>query len=289
MGETAVELAESETEEHDVIVEDDPTEDEGEASLDEDGEPINKAESSEVEIVLDEGEDSQPDKQLNIDRIVRKRVSRLNTINAKTAEDSQHKDEEIKILRLALEHKNQPVELVQPNPTDFDDGANDPKYVEALQTFNKSYLEEQVTKATAQIVVPQSEPGPDLELERAQTRHYKDADTLGIKDYDEVEARAIEILGKKNVNLFIKNSDKSHIVLYHLGVPKNQDLAEEFAAFFTKDGNPFKGLLQLGALGERLKVKPRRRTQTAPDPDEELRGGSSGSSGKRGPKGATYS
>lgn len=287
MGETALEIDENEAEDQDVIVEEDQTE--GEASLDDDGNPIQEAESSEVDIVLDEDEGSQLDKQLNIDRIVRKRVSRLNTKHDKhTAEleqNSQFKDQKIQLLELALDQKNQSQELEQPDPTEFDDGANDPKYVKALQTYNQSYMDQQVKVATADLVVPQSDTGPDVALEAAQTRHYKDAQTLGIKDYDETEDKAINILGKEAVNQFILNSNKSHLVLYHLG--KNLDLAEEIAELIKT--LPVKATLQFGALGERLKVKPRRRTQTAPDPDEELQGGSSASAGKRGPKGATYS
>ncbi len=280
MGETALEL--DENDEQEVIVEEP---DEGEALLDDDGNPIQKAESTEVEIVLDGDDGSQPAQQ-NIDRIVRKRVNRLNTKIARVEEDSQFKDEKIKLLELALEQqKNQPVELKQPDPTKFDDGAEDPKYVEALQTYNQSYLDDQIKQATAKLPVPQSEPGPDVELERSLKRHVEKSLTLGIKDFDETEDKAIEILGEDTVNQLIQNSDKSHITLYYLG--KNPDKAEEIADLIKT--NPIKATLQLGVLEERLKIKPLGQTQQAPDPDEELQGGSSGSAGKRGPKGATYS
>lgn len=281
MGDTALEAGEN-TDEIEVIVEE--TEEDSEISLDEDGEPIQKPEDTEVEIVLSD-EDSQPDKQQNIDRIVRKRVNRLNTKIAKVEEDSTFKDEKIKLLELALEQqKSPPQELKQPDYRDFDDGTDDSKYVEALQTFQKGYLDSQIQQAMAKLVPQQIEPRTNVDLERSQTRHYNNAQTLGIKDFEETEDKAIEILGKDTVNQFIQNSEKSHIVLYYLG--KNPDKAEELAELINT--NPVKGTLQLGALEEKLKVKPRGKTQQAPDPDTEIQGSSSGTAGKRGPKGATF-
>ena len=46
------------------------------------------------------------------------------------------------------------------------------------------------------------------------------------------------------------------------------------------------GLLDIGRLEAELKVKPK--SNITPDPDEELVGGGVPPSGKRGPKGATF-
>ena len=86
------------------------------------------------------------------------------------------------------------------------------------------------------------------------------------------------------VNQIIGASDKSPELLYHLG--KNPAKAEALAEMIRT--NPVKGVLQIGALEARLIARPKAH-RNAPDPDESLAGGGSGSPRtSRGPKGATF-
>ena len=227
-----------------------------------------------VEIVIDGKDGSQPKKQQRGFRI---RVNKLNRkIRAAETDASQAtealalSEDKNKLLELALaqerENKSAP-----PNPADFDDGVADPKYVEALHHHNQQVIQAEVRKQTASIPAPKGDtdvPNPDLE--RRQTAHYEEAGQLGVKDYDEIEDKAIEVLGTNTVNQIIAASDKSPIILYYLG--KNTRKAEEIVDII--ETNPVGAAVEIGRLEERLKVQPQATTQQIPDPDDEILGGS---------------
>ena len=115
--------------------------------------------------------------------------------------------------------------------------------------------------------------------------HYKRADALKVKDYDETEDKAIEILGQDVVNQLIANTDKSPELLYYLG--KNPGKAQEMAEMVKT--NPVKGVFELGRLGAKLSARPKSRTKPAPAPEGEQRGGGAGRKQvRRGPAGAKF-
>jgi len=242
----------------------------------------------EVEIVLEGNDGSQP-VQSNLG--IRKRVQKLNAkVNAAQDQASQANSdlaterEKNKLLQLALDQqKAEPTG--PPDPYDFDDGAKDAKYVKALQDYNRDFFKSQMEQHTA--AQPVTQPAADRALERRQTQHYEAADKLGIKDYADVEDKAIEILGNSTVNQLIKSLDNSPKILYYLG--KNPAKAEEIADML-KGPDAVKGVLELGALSAGLKAKPKAKRNQAPDPDDDLEGTSVSRNGKqqRGPKGATF-
>ncbi len=223
----------------------------------------------EVEVVL-EGAGSQPDKQHGI----RKRINKLNAkrVNAEasqaeTQSQLDHEREKSRVLQLALEQKSTEP-LIPPDPGEFTDGVRDPQYAAELRKFNQPAIEAEVQKQTTNLVSPQAastNPG----LERRQQKHYERAAELKAKNFDEIEDRAIGILGNDIANHLIQNSDKSHLLLYYLGT--NPDQAEVIKSLIETD--PIKGVLQIGRLEAQLSVKPRANSEPAPDPDDELRGG----------------
>jgi hypothetical protein len=234
-----------------------------------DGKP---QEPPEVEIVLDGDDGSQPHKQHGI----QKRVNKLNDKVAKAEGKATDATNELalerernKLLRLALEQKA-PVEVpTPPDPVDYDEGVRDPKYVNALNAYNQPMIAAEVQKQTASLTPVQADV-VDPALVKKQTKHYERAEELGAKDFDEVEDKAIEILGKEAVNQLIKGSDESHLILYYLG--KNPEKAKDIAKLIKEDA--VRGVLQLGRLSAQLSVKPRANSEPTPDPDEELQGGS---------------
>ena len=235
-----------------------------------------------VEIVL-EGEDgSQPDRS-NLG--IRKRINKLNAKVNEAKDGAQEAQAALeaerqknKLLELALEQQKEAKPSGPPDPLDYDGGAGDAKYVEALNTYTSELVRAEMAKHVAQPVQQ-----ADNELEVKQTQHYEKAERLKIGDYDEVEDVAIGILGKDTVNHLIKNSGNSPVILYHLG--KNPAKAEQIADLVKR--NPIKGVMELGALEARLKVTKVKRNQ-APDPDDELEGTTSPRTTQRGPKGAKF-
>lgn len=245
-------------------------------------------ESSEFEIVRQGKDGSQPDKDVWEQRI-RKRVNRANK-KVHTAEDATSqaqndlrlKEEENKLLRLALEQKTETVK--PPDPADFEAGVSDPRYSEALSQFNKPAIDAAV-KASVDALTAQQPAPLDPGIERSQEEHYKRAAKLGAKDFEKTEDKAIDILGNDNVNHIIQIFDQSEMLLYYLG--KNPGEAERIKTLI--DTNPGKAVARLGRLEGELNVKPRANDESAPNPDDDLRGGAPSSSTKRGPPGATYS
>ncbi len=240
----------------------------------------------EVEIVLKGDSGSQPDPKHSG---IRKRINKLNAkVNAAQEGEGQATAEleterqKNKLLQLALDQQNEPP-AGPPDPNDFDDGAKDTKYVEALEAHNLRFFDAQMERHTA----AQPAPVDNRALERRQTQHYEAADKLGIKDYADVEDVAIGILGKQTVNQLIKDLDNSPAILYYLG--KNPEKAESIAEMLSGP-NAVKGVLELGALSAGLVAQPKVKRNAAPDPDDDLVGSSVSRTGRkqRGPAGATF-
>ena len=222
----------------------------------------------EGEIVLAGEEGSQPDTQ---HFGIRRRVNKLNRKvtaaregEATATEALRIEQERNRLLQLALDQKRDTKPEALPDPNDFDDGASDPKYVAALTAHITKDVKAGIT--TAPVDTPRQRGSADLE--GRQVEHYRRADTLKVRDYDATEDKAVDILGRDFTNQVIASAEKSPEILYHLG--KNPEKAEEIKELLETD--PVKGVLRIGALEARLSVKPRARTNNAPDPDTELEG-----------------
>ncbi|PCJ24146.1 MAG: hypothetical protein COA96_10395 [SAR86 cluster bacterium] len=288
-------MAQAETallEDKDDLTEELETEELGAKLLDEDENDQNEGDENDEdhdegdEIVLDGDDGSHP--QDDEQRGIRKRINKLNAkvVKAETGQEQSAADLEVanernRLLQLALDTQNAPVDG-PPNPDDFDDGVTDAGYISAFQNHIANGVKADMLQAQ-QTTQTQTEAASNLE--ERQFAHYKKADTLKVKDYDDTENKAIAILGQEITNQVISASDKSPELLYYLG--KNPEKAKEISALIKSD--PVKGVLQIGRLEARLVARPKAKTNHAPSPDSELSGGGSGRpKGKRGPTGATF-
>jgi len=233
--------------------------------------------------VVRESKGSQPKPAGNLG--IRKRINKLNAKvdSAAQGEEKANADlavanERNRLLQVQLEQQEeaQPPQPILPKPGDFGDGVDDPEYVKKYQEYQeyqianiRKEVRQEVQEANKQTVQTQSTTIRSQELERKQRKHYEKADKLGMKNYAEVEDKAIEILGTKTVNVIIDNfTEDSHILLGYLGI--NPDEAQRIADKIQT--NPIQGVAELGALRSELKIKPK--TKITPDPDNPLPGGS---------------
>ena len=268
---------------------DDQTELEAESQEEVEDDGAQTEEAEEIEIVLAGEEGSQPENQNNLG--IRKRVNKLNAkVNAAegVADEAnsalETERQKNKLLQLALDQQNStPAQPTgPPDPFDYDDGAKDAKYIEALDNHNQRFFEAQMERHTK----AQPDPNAGKALEARQTSHYEAADKLGVTDYDEVEDRAIAILGRETVNKLIADLPNSPSVMYYLGI--NTDKTEQIAEMLRT--SPVKGVLELGRLSAGITAQPKSKRKPAPDPDAELQGSSVArtNNGTRGPAGATF-
>ena len=239
------------------IVDDDNLSSDGESQTDQ----------QEVEIVLDGESGSQPGPSKTgggYNRFIR-RLKAAKDDTKEVSEALEIEREKNKLLQLALSQKddgaNEP-----PDPMSFDDGVTDPAYAKALQDHNQAFIAQEVRKATASIP---AQPAVNHELERKLVSHGERAERLGVSDYADVQDKALDILGRETVTEIIAASDKSEVILYHLG--KNPARAEEFRDLVST--NPVRAAMEIGRLEAGLTVKPRASTQPTPDPDVDVTGG----------------
>jgi len=266
--------------EEEVIPEEESTE--ASAGHDTTGEIEDPKQDEEFEVVR-ESKGSQPKPAGNLG--ISKRINKLNA-KVETAVQGEEKanaelilaNERTRLLQIQLDQQNETQDQpVLPKPDDFDDGVHDPEYIKQVGVYQNAVIEyqvsqqvkQQVQEATKQTVQTQSTAIQSQELKRKQIKHYEQADKLGMKNYAEVEDKAIEILGTKTVNVIIDNfTEDSHILLGYLGLNPGeaQRIAEKLKI------NPIQGVAELGALRSELKIKPK--TKITPDPDNPLPGGS---------------
>ena len=265
------------------LLEEDQIEDQNDSDEDENADD----DDDDQEIVLDGDEGSHPKDDEN--HGIRKRINKLNAkvAKAETGQEQSTADLEVerernRLLQLALDQQAAPVDG-PPDPDDFDNGVADAEYIKAFQAHIAKGVMSDMMKAQ-QTTRVQTET--DSALNARQVAHYQKAATLRVKDYDEIEDKAIAVLGQKVTNELIKEFDKSPEILYYLG--KNPAELNRINAFI-QDNKTMRAVARIGVLEDRLKTRPKAKINHAPSPDGELSGGGSGRpQGKRGPKGATF-
>jgi len=259
-------LAEGET---DPIIE--PAEGEGEPG---DG----QEEADEVELVIDG--DTHPKKN-ETPRGFLKRINKLNgkvdSAKQETAAEKEKREfleDENRVLKVALEQARgtgKPEAPTLPNPDDYDGGPSDQGYIDAVIEYQAKTTQAQVAdgiqKARQQATVTAAQEAGAQRLEQKQAAHYERAAKLKVKDYEATEDKAIEIFGNEHTNHLIANLDNSEVAFYYFG--KNPEVAQKYSDMLKRE--PIKALIEIGGLLAKIKVKPKR--ESAPDPDEELEGG----------------
>jgi len=204
-------------------------------------------------------------------------------------EVARQKDEEIKLLRLALEKKDVPKDTGPPNPDEFDGGLYDPEYQKSLLNYNQRFIQSETQRHTAEALkqarAEETQRQKTEEAKSRQIEHWRQAGKLKVKDYEKAEDAAIEILGEDVFAESVRFLDPEDTTLlwYHLG--KNPGVAKGLASRIHS--NPVSATVEMGRILERVK-NTGKTTNPPPPPDEELEGSGVGAKKSRGPKGAKY-
>lgn len=240
-------------------------------------------EEAELEVVRTGEAGSQPAKKrgFGVERRINKlnaRVSDARQGEAAATAEADRLREQNKLLTLALDQAKEKQErAAPPDPNDFDQGARDPRYAEALDAHTRRIAVDELEKRKADFTpAPVTDGG---KLIQAQRNHYERAAALKVKDFEQTEDDVIGILGKDVVNEIIKSVPKSEVVTYYLG--KNPDEAEAIKHLIDT-GNAVEATLRLGSLSAELTTRPKGSSEPTPDPDVELQGSSpaAGTEGK---------
>lgn len=232
----------------------------------------------ELEVVLEGADGSQPITQSKLDGIVSKRTRKLNARNeatqteaTATTEKLTTANQKIALLEMALDQQEQVAFDNPPNPNDYDDGTADPKYAEATHSWVQKVVTGEIQKQSATAPVP--EAPVDHDLQHAQKRYCEKAEELGAKGFDESEDRVIAAVGKDVMNHLITTMQNPTLAVAFLGAERNSGKLEELTEILRSGPRgALKFAVELGRLDATLKTKPRAKTQTTPDPDEELEG-----------------
>jgi hypothetical protein len=239
----------------------------------------------EVEIVV-EGEDKPASKsqrsngfKKRIDKLNSK-VSAANTATDEVTRRAEMLEEENKLLRLQAQSVKP---TSRPDEDSFDTRA---EYLAALDEYDNERItkaaQKQVAEYATQSQTQTTLANQDAKLEASLGEHYERANTLKMKNYEELEDKAIDVLGNDLSKVIMANTEKSHLIMAHLGA--NPAKAAELVELVKV--NPVKALVKAVEIGNSLSIKPK--TQIAPDPETTVDSGVSVSYNERGPKGATY-
>ena len=262
----SVEQAIEETIDDDLIEQesDELEESEGEENGEQD---TNEEETGEVEIVV-EGEEEEPASQPRRNGF-QKRVAKLTSKVKDVSTKAEMLEEENKLLRLQIEKSQKRVEpLVRPNPDNFE---SDSEYNAALEQYEDARIEQKaldiVQKQVGQVQTQQNTANQERQLMTKLEQHYERADKLAMPNYEELEDKAIGVIGNDFAKVIMSNTDKSHLILGHLGA--NSGKAQELADLLQTD--PVAALVKAVEIGSRLNIKTKH--SNAPDPERNVSGG----------------
>lgn len=251
--------------------------DETEVVLDSDVEEVEETtaetEDEEVEIGID-GEDEPTSKPVRISGF-QKRINRLNAkVDAASGEVEAERrrreaaEEEAKLWRLKATQET----TKKPRPEDFD---TDAEFESARERYEEDRIaqlaakkaQEQVESILAKTQSQTTQQNQSVAFEQQSAAHDARAAALKVKDYDEVEDRAIDTLGEDLSRTIVTKIPNSEVLMYYLG--KNPGKAAEFQSLSQSD--PLACVLELGGLAKQLSVRPKRKS--APDPETKVEGG----------------
>lgn len=231
------------------------------------------AEEAEVEIIV-EGEE-KPASKSQVPYGIRKRFNKLNgKIDAANtvADEAQRRAEmlaeENKLLRLQAQSVKP---TSRPDEDDFETRA---EYLTALDGYDTDRIAKVAQEQVAQIVqktqTQTTQINQDAKLEEKLGEHYERANALKMKNYEELEDKAIDVLGNDLSKTIMANTEKSHLIMAHLGA--NPAKAEELVSMVKT--NPVGALVKAVEIGNGLSIKPK---LTPPDPETKLDPGSAAS------------
>lgn len=296
-----------ERDDDEVVLEDEETEsesdqdeDESEAEGDdsegqEDGESGESEEEPEFELVREGETQSQEGLEPWVQRRLKREKDRREKTGEKLSEAEERAkkaEEKLAILQMALDQRDgKKAAPKRPNAEDFNLGASDPEYLQALDEYDDARIEQKLAerekRASKSSQNRQTEKDREHALEQSLIKHIDKAQKLGAKDFEAKEDKAIELLGDNISNYIIMNSDKSHLLMYYLGTNEKEALALKAKI----EANPPRGAILIGELAAQLKPKSKTKNSKTrvPDPDEEVEGGTKAHKKVyQGPEGATF-
>lgn len=232
------------------------------------GEEI-KASDEEVEIVV-EGEDEPASKSRRpngIQKRFKKLTGKVDAANTQADEATRRAEmleEENKLLRLQAQSGTP---TTRPDEDDFDTRA---EYLTALDEYDVGRIAKVAQEQVAQIVqnsqTQTTQVNQEATLKEGLTEHYNRADTLKMANYEELEDKAIDVLGNDLAKVIMTNTEKSHLIMAHLGA--NTGKAAELVELVKV--NPVKALVRAVEIGNSLSVKPK---SSPPDPETKIDSG----------------
>lgn len=212
-----------------------------------------------------------------IDRQRKKLVVSNKKEAANTAEESSAKlavvQHERDLLKIALEQKKQ----TKPNPEDFEDGEDDPSFIEKKEEHDKAARKEEVSRLVTEQMATVAKTTQETErlnnaasnLENKTTEHYGRVEALNNWDeYKKREDVAITLFSEENVNHLINTFDDSENILWYLGTDANRTEAQNIAVLLRT--NPILGMAEIGGIRQKIKLDPQ--FKAAPDPESEVKG-----------------
>lgn len=235
-------------------------------------------EEGEIEIIVEEGEQPAPRRLTGFEKRLRKKSEQVSQAESK----ANALEEENKLLRLAQQQAMAPAKLKEPDEDSFD---SDAEYRVAKSAYDDQRINEAVATKTQELFKQSQKNNTQANQsqleEKSISEHYIRADALKVKNYDELESKAIDALGEDFVKAIIANTDNSHLILPYLGA--NPGKAYEIAQL--KETNPVRAFAKAVSIGSRELTRPKRLT---PDPETAVDPGSVASSAKPGLAGVKF-
>jgi len=225
--------------------------------------------SEDVEIIV-EGED-KPASKSQLPHGIRKRFNKLNgkidAANTQADESTRRADaleEENRLLRLQAQTV-QPA--TRPDEDDFDTRL---EYLAAMDKYDDVRIEKAAQEHVAQFAqqnhTQNTQASQNAKLEESINDHYSRADSLKMKNYEELEDKAIDALGVDLSKVIMANTEKSHLIMAHLGA--NPAKAAELVELVNV--NPVKALVKAVEIGNSLSIKAK---SNSPDPETKVESG----------------
>jgi hypothetical protein len=226
-------------------------------------------EAEEVEIVVS-GEEPSPDEDGKKQGLGR-RARRLLEKNKQLNDESETVKAQNRLLQMQLEQlSGKKVAKLDKPPTLASCGYDEDEYqkamVDYLSTSSRTVFSDELKKLQEQ----SQQQSVQHSRREALESHYKRADDLKVKDYDDAETAALEVLGRDAVEDIAATIDESERVLYYLG--KNPAKAQEIKHLL--DTNPVKATYAIGKLAAGLEIRPKTKPNPK-QPDTPLEGGGS--------------
>lgn len=226
--------------------------------------PDEEVDTDELEIVVDEEVKPTSRRLTGFEKRLRKKDGQIDQANA----EAEALREENKLLRLSQQQKLE--QLTEPVEDTFDDPV---AYRAALRAYdkqeNKALIDSEVQAHISKAQQHNTQENSSLKEQQDGNAHYERVDKLNLKNYDELEGKAADILTDDFCKTLIANTDKAHLILPYLGA--NPGKAIEIANMIKT--NPVKAFAMAVEIGAKQLTQPKQPTPL--DPETQLDPGSS--------------